>query len=155
LLHDPGRSAAPATSAAPADADEEDSEYRHEPANRQELMGRKAEMDLTPYLEHANKAMGVLTVMLVQLLKYFLPSPAKIGLAGIPDKWKVIPQLKWFLPLAAFLIGIALSLLFDPHVGQSFLGKIQDGLETGAYAIVMWELYSRWIQPVISGTPAA
>lgn len=108
-------------------------------------------MDLTPYLEHANKMMGVLTVFLVQLLKYFLPSPSKPGLVGETDKWKVLPQHKGFLPLTAFLIGVILSIAFDPHVGQPLAGKIQNGLETGAWAIAMWEMYSRWVQPVISG----
>jgi hypothetical protein len=108
-------------------------------------------MDYSIYLEHANKAMGIVTVFLVQLIKYFLPSPAKVGLGGPPDNWRVIPQMKWFLPMAAFLIGVGLSLLFDPHKGQALLGKIQDGLETGAYAIAIWELYSRWVQPAISG----
>ncbi len=104
------------------------------------------------YLIHANKAMAIVTIFLVQLVKFLLPSPPTDA-AGKQDRWKTIPQAKWFILLSAFLIGISLSILFNSANGQPLLGKIEGGLETGAFAIAGWEIYSRWIQPVISGAP--
>ncbi len=94
------------------------------------------------YLVNANVPLAIVTVIVLQLVKRYLPSPNG-------EKYKVIPQLSWLLPALAFFIGTALSFGLDPHVGQSVKGKLSDGLQTGAYAIVAWELYSEWIKPGI------
>ena len=44
--------------------------------------------------------------------------------------------------LLAFVVGVSLSMIFDQHAGQSLAGKARDGLQTGAYSVVVWELWS-------------
>jgi hypothetical protein len=102
------------------------------------------------WLVNADRSMVAVTVALVQLVKLVVPSPPAEIPGGLPDRWQVIPQMKWFLPLAAFLIGICLSLLFSPHEGHTVIARVRAGIETGALAIAVWEIYKQWIQPIFA-----
>jgi hypothetical protein len=101
------------------------------------------------FLSGANVAMVIVTLVLVQLIKFFLP-PVPPAVPGEPvNKWSVGERWKWIPFYAAFLIAVILSIIFDPHAGQTLRYKISDGLQTGAYTVVTWEVYSNTFQRVI------
>jgi hypothetical protein len=93
-------------------------------------------------LASANTAMVAVTFALCQVLKRVLPSPPPEVPGAAYDPWKVAKRFAWMPFAAAFLIGLILSIVFDPHQGQRFIDKVADGLQTGAYSVVTWELWS-------------
>lgn len=101
------------------------------------------------FLSGANVAMVMVTLVLVQLVKFFLPTPPPAIPGAVVSKWSVVEELRWVPLFAAFFIAMILSFIFDPHVGQDLKGKISDGLQTGAYTVATWETYSQTIQRVI------
>lgn len=105
--------------------------------------------EVAKYLPGANTAMAIVTVVVVQLLKFILPSPVPENPKVAVSRWAVIPQLKWAPLVATFLVACGLSLRFDPHVGQSFVGKLGDGLQTAAYAVISWEVYDNIVKPAV------
>jgi hypothetical protein len=96
--------------------------------------------ELLDWFLQANKGVAAVTVVLVQIIKLWLPGNGE-GRFSVAESWK-----KYLLPLT-FGIAVGLSVLFDPDKGKSFLGKIGDGLQTGGLAVVMWEIYSNWVRP--------
>jgi hypothetical protein len=99
-------------------------------------------------LVDADRAMVIVTVVLVQLLKLALPSPPTETLGAAPKKWEVVQGWKWFFPLIAFLLGIILSVFLGATKGIPWTLRIRVGLETGAYAIAAWELYKAYLRPI-------
>lgn len=106
-------------------------------------------MEITPFLTGADVAMVAVTMLLVQGLKFLLPSPIPADPKIPVSRWDVAEWLKWAPYIAAFLFGVALSIAFDPHEGQALKGKIRDGLQTGAYAVAAWEGYSQTIKKIV------
>jgi len=103
--------------------------------------------ELKEFFISADKGLAAVTVILVQVIKIWLPpdpeaDPGK-GTFTVAPRWKKI-----LLPLT-FLIGMTLSLIFSPETGQSMVRKVADGLQTGGLAVVIWELYSNWVRPFI------
>lgn len=100
-------------------------------------------------LLQANQAIALCTVILLQIVKAFLPpdptSPVGSG------RFTVAPRFRKWLLLGAFVIAMALSVLLDPHKDQTLAGKFGDGLQTGAYSVVFWEIYSNWLRPILEG----
>lgn len=92
-------------------------------------------------LVNADTAMVAVTFALCQIIKRFLPSPAPDA-SGETKNWSVERRYAPIPFAAAFVIGICLSIIFDPHEGQTLMGKIRDGLQTGAYSVLSWELWS-------------
>lgn len=91
----------------------------------------------------------ILTIAVVQGVKRILPSPQQANVNLPEDKWKVADWLSWVPFLMAFVVGMVLSVVFDPQAGQPFRGKLRDGIQTGAYAVVAWEAYSVVVRPII------
>ncbi len=113
-------------------------------------------LDLMKMFVGADVAMAGVAVVLVlltnaavQVVKRILPSPAPADPMRPADKWAIVEWLSWVPFLLAFLFGLLLSLAFDPDPGQALLGKVRDGLQTGAYAVVSWEAYSVVVKPII------
>lgn len=113
-------------------------------------------VDLLKMFVDADVAMAMVSVILtimvvgaVQILKRFLPSPAPGDPMKPENKWDIVEWLAFVPLISAFLFGMILSIVFDPHKGQAFIGKLRDGIETGAYAVAAWEVYSNVLKPVI------
>jgi cadmium resistance protein CadD (predicted permease) len=101
--------------------------------------------ELKEFFTSADKGLAAITVVLVQIIKIWLPqdpeaAPGK-GTFTVAERWKRI-----LLPLT-FVIGLGLSLLFSPNTGNTIQGRIIVGLQTGGLAVVIWELYSNWVRP--------
>lgn len=96
---------------------------------------------------NADMAMVVVTIVVVQLIKGLLPSPIPS-----PDqpirKLRVIEQLRWVPLICAFVVGTALAILLDKDQ-LALIPKIRSGLQTGAYAVAAWEVYSATIRPTV------
>lgn len=93
-------------------------------------------------LVNADTAMVAVTFAICQIAKRMLPAPPP-EIPGAPyNRWSVIERLAWVPFALAFVVGVGLSMIFDQHVGQSIGGKARDGLQTGAYSVVVWELWS-------------
>ena len=101
--------------------------------------------ELKEFFTSADKGLAAITVVLVQIIKIWLPPDPAAGPGNgtftVAARWKKI-----LLPLT-FLIGMVLSLIFSPETGQSMVRKVSDGLQTGGLAVVIWELYSNWVRP--------
>jgi hypothetical protein len=104
--------------------------------------------EISNWLLSADKAMAAATVIIIQIIKMWIPSdPSALpgeGRFTIGERWKK------YLLLGTFLVGAGLSVAFDPHKGQSLQGKLGDGIQTGGLAVVMWEIYSNWIRPIVT-----
>lgn len=103
----------------------------------------------TYLLTGANVALAVVVVVIVQLIKFFLPAPAPEVIGDKVNRFSVSERWKWIPFYSAVLLSIGLSIALDPHKDQSFVGKLFDGLQTGAYAIAIWEAYSQSVQRII------
>ena len=99
-------------------------------------------------LAGAHITWAFVTVLLVQAVKgAFLPNDpnAPVG-AG---RWTSPKRLGRLMQVLAFFVATGLSVAFDPHEAQSVVGKLGDGLQTGAASIAIWEIYSKWFQPLL------
>jgi hypothetical protein len=93
-------------------------------------------------LVNADTAMVAVTFALCQVIKRMLPTPPP-EIVGAPfNPWGTLRQLAWVPFAMAFVIGVFLSVVFELDYGQPFTMKIRDGLQTGAYSVVAWELWS-------------
>lgn len=92
-------------------------------------------------LVNADTAMVAVTFALCQVVKRLLPSPPP-DREGVVKNWSVEKRYAPIPFAAAFVIGMGLSVAFDPHEKQALLGKVRDGLQTGAYSVIAWELWS-------------
>jgi hypothetical protein len=98
--------------------------------------------DVLKLLINADTAMVAVTFAVCQVAKRMLPSPPPEIPGGVYNPWSTIKRFEWVPFALAFVIGVSLSMAFDQHVGQSLVGKARDGLQTGAYSVVTWELWS-------------
>ena len=98
--------------------------------------------ELLKLLVNADTAMVGVTFVLCQLIKRVLPSPEPEIPGQKVNKWKTLKELGWVPFAASFIIGTLLSVAFSLDYGQSLPMKIRDGLQTGAYAVAVWELWS-------------
>lgn len=105
--------------------------------------------DFLQYLNAADMAMVVVTIALVQIIKGLLPSPAPEGIGSPAPVFATIEQLKWIPLAAAFIIGTALAFFLDLDKGEGVISKFRGGLQTGAYAVAAWEVYSASIRPTV------
>ncbi len=105
--------------------------------------------DLLSWLVNADTAMVAVTFFIVQVIKRFVPSPPVEIPGAKPNPWDVVTQLQWLPLCASFTIGVALSVLFDPDKGQALVPKVREGLQTGAYSVAVWEIYSSVVKPLI------
>ena len=108
--------------------------------------------EILVWLKGAHLSYAVVTVVIVQLVKRLI-FPADPDIVFGNDKWSVPKRWSKYVLIVAFLIAVGMSMLFDPDAGQSLLGRGGDGLQTGAAAIAMWEVYDKWIKPVITKSP--
>ena len=107
--------------------------------------------EILMWLKSAHLSYAVVTVCVVQIVKRLIfPDDPDIVFGN--DKWSVPKRWRKYILLVAFLVAVGLSMIFDPDVGQTLLGKTGDGLQTGAAAIAMWEVYDKWIKPVVFKT---
>ena len=104
--------------------------------------------EFTKYL-NADMAMVVVTIVLVQIIKGLLPSPAPDDPMGQAKIFATVERLKWIPLASAFIIGTALAFLLDMDAGEVVKSKLRGGLQTGAYAVAAWEIYSASIQPTV------
>ena len=98
---------------------------------------------------NADMAMVVVTIVLVQIIKGLLPSPAPTDIGSPAPTFATIEQLKWIPLAAAFVIGTALAFALDMDAGEGGISKLRGGLQTGAYAVAAWEVYSVSIRPTV------
>ena len=101
--------------------------------------------ELKEFFITADKGLAAVTVILVQIIKVWLPpdpaaEPGK-GSFTVAPRWKKI-----LLPLT-FFIGTGLSALFSPSAGATIQARVIVGLQTGGLAVVIWEMYSNWVRP--------
>jgi len=93
---------------------------------------------------YADQGLACLTVIMVQIVKLYLPSdPSSL------DKYSVDPKYKKHLLSLSFVVGIGLSLLFAPSEGKNAVMRLKSGLYTGGMAVVVWEAYSNWVRPFL------
>jgi hypothetical protein len=93
-------------------------------------------------LKSADTAMVAVTVCVCQIIKRMLPAPPP-EIVGAPyNPWSTIKRLAWVPFASAFLIGVFLSVAFALDYGQPMLTKVRAGLQTGAYSVAAWELWS-------------
>ena len=104
---------------------------------------------LTKWLVSADTAMVAVTFFMVQVVKFFIPSPIPEIPGAAPDRWRVVKELQWLPFAAAFILGTLLSVIFDPDKGELIVSKFRGGLQTGAYSVAVWELYSTAIKPIV------
>lgn len=104
---------------------------------------------LTKWLVSADTAMVAVTFFMVQLIKFFVPSPIPDIPGAAPNRWKVVEDLQWIPFVAAFVFGTALSVAFDPDANELIVSKIRGGLQTGAYSVAVYGMYSTMVKPVI------
>ena len=108
--------------------------------------------EILVWLKNAHLPYAVVTVVIVQLVKRLIfPNNPDIVFGN--DKWSVPKRWSKYVLIVAFFIAVGMSMIFDPDAGQSLLNKTGDGLQTGAAAIAMWEVYDKWIKPVITKSP--
>jgi len=99
-------------------------------------------------LAGAHVTWAFVTVLLVQVVKgAFLPNDpdAPVG----KGRWTSPKRFGRFMQLIAFFLATGLSVAFDPHEAQVLVAKVGDGLQTGAASIAIWEIYSKWFQPLL------
>lgn len=99
--------------------------------------------DTITYLIGANKALAIVTVVIVQIVKMYLPPNPDAPIGDL--RFSVGSRFKRYLLLAAFVIGVALSMILVPVSGAAWRDQLANGLQTGAYAVVTWEIYSNWV----------
>ena len=104
--------------------------------------------DFTKYLS-ADMAMVVVTIVVVQIIKGLLPSPAPPICGASPKIFATIEQLKWIPLASAFIVGTALAFFLDMDKGEGAISKFRGGLQTGAYAVAAWESYSVIVKPIV------
>jgi hypothetical protein len=98
--------------------------------------------ELFKVLVNADTAMVGVTFILCQIAKRMLPSPPP-EIPGEPyNPWAVIRRMAWVPFALAFVLGVILSVVFDPDPGKTMLLRIRGGLQTGAYSVATWELWS-------------
>ena len=98
--------------------------------------------ELFRVLVNADTAMVGVTFILCQIAKRMLPSPPLEDIAVPYNPWAVIKRLAWVPFALAFVVGMILSVVFDPDPAKTMLLKIRGGLQTGAYSVATWELWS-------------
>lgn len=98
---------------------------------------------------NADMAMVVVTIVLVQIIKGLLPSPVPQGIGEQPKRFATIEQLKWVPLASAFIIGTVLAVLLDLDAAEPIVSKVRGGVQTGAYAVAAWEVYSAAIRPTV------
>lgn len=96
--------------------------------------------DIFRFLGGADTAMVAVTFALCQIVKRILPKPPE-AVAKV-NRWSVSRDLKWVPFASAFVIGMTLSVAFCPDRSLGILDKMRVGLQTGAYSVVAWELWS-------------
>lgn len=88
-------------------------------------------------LVNADTAMVGVTFVICQLIKRALPSdPGKEGV------WTVAARFAWIPFAAAFVVGTALSVALNTSPGATIIAKVRAGLQTGAYSVIVWEVWS-------------
>lgn len=103
-------------------------------------------------LSAANVGMAIVTVTLVQIIKYFLPSKEvdPDGPEGEkPSVWTVKREYQWIPLASAFVIAQILAMIIGYFTGMAFLAIFVAGLQTGALAVIFWESWSSVVSPVI------
>jgi len=93
-------------------------------------------------LVNADTAMVAVTFALCQVAKRMLPSPPPEDINAPYNPWAVIKRLAWVPFALAFVVGMLLSVAFDPDPARPVLVKMRAGLQTGAYSVAAWELWS-------------
>ncbi len=93
-------------------------------------------------LVNADTAMVAVTFALCQVAKRMLPSPPPDDINAPYNPWAVIKRLAWVPFALAFIVGMILSVAFDPDPAKTALLKVRGGLQTGAYSVAAWELWS-------------
>jgi hypothetical protein len=103
--------------------------------------------DISGWLLSASKPMAAVTVVIVQLIKLFLPSDPEAPIGG--DRFSVAPRFKKYLLVGTFLVGCGLSITFNFENSQGIREKISVGLQTGGLAVVYWEIFKNWVRPIL------
>lgn len=98
--------------------------------------------EILKLLVNADTAMVAVTFALCQVAKRMLPSPPPEVVGAPYNPWDTVKRFAWIPFALAFIVGVSLSMAFDQDVGQSFGGKFRDGMQTGAFSVVTWELWS-------------
>jgi hypothetical protein len=98
--------------------------------------------DIFRLLVNADTAMVAVTVVFCQVVKRMLPSPPP-EIEGTPyDPWRTVKRMAWVPFAMAFVFGVILSVAFDPDPNEATVLKMRGGLQTGAYSVAAWELWS-------------
>jgi hypothetical protein len=103
-------------------------------------------------LSAANVGMAIVTLTLVQIIKYFLPSKEvdPDGPEGEkPSQWTVKREYQWVPLASAFLIAQILATIIGYFTGMAALAVFVAGLQTGALAVIFWEAWSSVISPLV------
>jgi hypothetical protein len=104
---------------------------------------------LKKMLLSADTAMAAVTFVICQLSKLFLPSPIPPALGQPPDRWAVVKEYKWVPFVLAFIVGTLLSVVYDPDVKELYVSKVRGGLQTGAYAVILYMTIDIVVKPAI------
>jgi len=105
--------------------------------------------DALKWLLQANKGIALVVVILLQIVKAFLPPDPNAPFGE--GRFTVDPKYRKWLLLGAFVLAFAISIPLDPHKDQNLVGKVTDALHTGGMAVVLWEIYSNFLRPLLEG----